>query len=112
MVFDPSDVVTLIKGRHVLHFGGEFLINRADSTAWGNIRRRSIDFGGNLHLARRRQHHFVRRSILRRLPARPDAVMERQQHTGVRWKMEDPADVRPGRLEDEAEPDDQSGCAL
>jgi Carboxypeptidase regulatory-like domain len=36
-VFDPSDVVTLIKGRHVLHLGGEFLINRADSTAWGNI---------------------------------------------------------------------------
>ena len=35
-VFDPSDVVTMIRGRHVLHFGGEFLINRADSTAWGN----------------------------------------------------------------------------
>jgi hypothetical protein len=35
-VFDPSDVVTLIRGRHVLHFGGEFLIERADSTAWGN----------------------------------------------------------------------------
>jgi hypothetical protein len=35
-VFDPSDVVTLVRGRHVLHFGGEFLINRADSTAWGN----------------------------------------------------------------------------
>jgi Carboxypeptidase regulatory-like domain len=35
-VFDPSDVVTLIRGRHVLHFGGEFLISRADSTAWGN----------------------------------------------------------------------------
>ena len=26
----------MIRGRHVLHFGGEFLINRADSTAWGN----------------------------------------------------------------------------
>lgn len=36
-VFDPSDVVTLIRGRHVIHFGGEFLINRADSTAWGNL---------------------------------------------------------------------------
>jgi hypothetical protein len=35
-VFDPSDVVTLIRGRHVLHFGGEFLISRADSTTWGN----------------------------------------------------------------------------
>jgi Carboxypeptidase regulatory-like domain len=37
MVFDPSDVVTFIHGRHVLHFGGEFLISRADSTNWGNI---------------------------------------------------------------------------
>jgi carboxypeptidase family protein len=35
-VFDPSDVVTLVRGRHVLHFGGEFLINQANSTAWGN----------------------------------------------------------------------------
>jgi hypothetical protein len=46
MVFDPSDVVTLIKGKHVLHFGGEFLINRADSTAWGNIQAAQISFGG------------------------------------------------------------------
>jgi len=46
MVFDPSDVVTLIKGRHVLHFGGEFLINRADSTAWGNINSASVNYGG------------------------------------------------------------------
>lgn len=47
MVFDPSDVVTMIKGRHVLHFGGEFLINRADSTAWGNINAGSVSFAGN-----------------------------------------------------------------
>lgn len=47
MVFDPSDVVTLIKGKHVLHFGGEFLINRADSTAWGNIQAAQIGFGGS-----------------------------------------------------------------
>ena len=46
MVFDPSDVVTLIKGKHVLHFGGEFLINRADSTAWGNINSASVNYGG------------------------------------------------------------------
>jgi hypothetical protein len=47
MVFDPSDVVTMIKGRHVLHFGGEFLINRADSTAWGNINPGGYNFNGN-----------------------------------------------------------------
>jgi hypothetical protein len=46
MVFDPSDVVTLIRGRHVLHFGGEFLINRADSTAWGNINGATLQFSG------------------------------------------------------------------
>src|SRR5581483_7159426 len=28
MVFDPSDVVSLVRGRHILHFGGEFLIMR------------------------------------------------------------------------------------
>jgi hypothetical protein len=46
MLFDPSDVVTLIVGKHVLHFGGEFLINRADSTAWGNENPGSVDFQG------------------------------------------------------------------
>ena len=46
MVFDPSDVVTLIKGRHVLHFGGEFLINRADATAWGNENPGSVNYSG------------------------------------------------------------------
>jgi hypothetical protein len=45
-LFDPSDVVTLIKGRHVLHFGGEFLINRADSTNWGNLNAASLTYGG------------------------------------------------------------------
>ncbi|MGA8940100.1 MAG: carboxypeptidase-like regulatory domain-containing protein [Acidobacteriaceae bacterium] len=45
-VFDPSDVFTLIHGRHVLHFGGEVLINRADSTAWGNQNPASINFQG------------------------------------------------------------------
>jgi len=46
-VFDPSDVVSLIHGRHVLHFGGEFLINRADSTAWGNINAGTVNYNGD-----------------------------------------------------------------
>ena len=33
-VFDPSDVVTLITGKHILHFGGEVLIYRNDSQLW------------------------------------------------------------------------------
>jgi hypothetical protein len=35
-VYDPSDVVTLVKGKHILHFGGEYLIFKENSTAWGN----------------------------------------------------------------------------
>lgn len=46
MVFDPSDVVTLVRGRHILHFGGEFLISRADSTQWGNENPGSANFQG------------------------------------------------------------------
>lgn len=46
MLFDPSDVVTMIKGRHVLHFGGEMLINRADATAWGNLTAAHITYAG------------------------------------------------------------------
>jgi hypothetical protein len=45
-LFDISDQVTLIRGRHMLHFGGEVLINRADSTAWGNINGATLSFTG------------------------------------------------------------------
>ena len=46
MVFDPSDVVTLIRGRHVLHFGGEFAFYRDDTTTWGNINAGTLQFDG------------------------------------------------------------------
>src|SRR5690242_12694802 len=45
-LFDISDQVTLVRGRHILHFGGEVLINRADSTAWGNINAATLGFTG------------------------------------------------------------------
>jgi len=32
--YDPSDVVTMIRGKHILHFGGEFLMYQNNSTAW------------------------------------------------------------------------------
>jgi hypothetical protein len=44
-VFDPSDVVTLISGKHILHFGAEVLIYRDNSTAWGNTEAGAMDFG-------------------------------------------------------------------
>jgi Carboxypeptidase regulatory-like domain/TonB dependent receptor len=46
-VYDPSDVVTLIRGRHVVHFGGEFLISLADSTQYGYVNAGSPSFSGN-----------------------------------------------------------------
>jgi hypothetical protein len=45
-VFDPSDVVTLIKGKHVLHFGGEVAIYDDNSTAWGNTNAGTFQFSG------------------------------------------------------------------
>jgi len=45
-LFDLSDVVTLVRGRHVLHLGGNLVIMRADSTAWGNIVSASLGFTG------------------------------------------------------------------
>jgi hypothetical protein len=43
---DISDQVTLVKGRHILHFGGEVIIFRADSTAWGSINSANLGFTG------------------------------------------------------------------
>jgi hypothetical protein len=45
-VFDLSDVVTMIRGRHVLHFGGDLIAFRADSTAWGNIVSAALGYTG------------------------------------------------------------------
>ena len=45
-VFDPSDVVTMILGKHTLHFGGEVLIYRDNSTAWGNTNAGTMQFSG------------------------------------------------------------------
>lgn len=42
----PSDVVTLIRGRHILHFGGEVLDFRDNSTPWGNINAATLTFSG------------------------------------------------------------------
>lgn len=44
--FDISDQVTLVKGRHLLHFGGELVVFRADSTAWGAINSGNLGFTG------------------------------------------------------------------
>jgi hypothetical protein len=44
--YDPSDVVTLIRGKHILHFGGEFLFYRDNSTAWGNVTGGTMGFQG------------------------------------------------------------------
>ena len=45
-VFDPSDVLTMIRGRHVLHFGGEFAFYQDNSTAWGNTNAGTFQFSG------------------------------------------------------------------
>jgi hypothetical protein len=47
MAFDPSDVVTMIRGKHILHFGGELLFYRDDATTWGNIKSSTLQFNGN-----------------------------------------------------------------
>jgi hypothetical protein len=45
-VFDPSDVITLIRGKHILHFGGEFLAYRMNYTAWGDQNAGTMSFSG------------------------------------------------------------------
>ncbi|MGC2226578.1 MAG: carboxypeptidase-like regulatory domain-containing protein [Candidatus Sulfotelmatobacter sp.] len=44
--YDPSDVVTLVKGRHVLHFGVEVLMAEGNTTAWGSNSAGNYNFTG------------------------------------------------------------------
>lgn len=44
--WDPSDVVTMIRGKHILRFGGELLTYQNNSTAWGNTNAGTFTFSG------------------------------------------------------------------
>jgi Carboxypeptidase regulatory-like domain len=46
-LYDPSDVVTMIKGRHILHFGVEVLMGQGNTTPWGNLQSGNFTFSGN-----------------------------------------------------------------
>src|SRR5258707_1123854 len=46
-LYDPSDVMTLIKGRHILHFGVEVLMGDGNTTPWGNVDAGQFTFTGN-----------------------------------------------------------------
>lgn len=44
--FQLSDVLTMIRGKHILHFGGELLAARDNSTPWGNTQAANLTFSG------------------------------------------------------------------
>ena len=44
--FDPSDVVTLVRGKHVIHFGGEVLRYQNNSVPYGNVEAGEFTFNG------------------------------------------------------------------
>lgn len=44
--YDPSDVVSLVRGKHVLHFGAEFLDQWRNGTGWGNINAATVQYTG------------------------------------------------------------------
>ena len=44
--WNPSDVVTMIRGKHILHFGGELLAYQNNSTAWGNTNAGATYYSG------------------------------------------------------------------
>ena len=45
-LYDPSDVLTLIRGKHILHFGVEVLMGDGDTTPWGNVTAGNFTFNG------------------------------------------------------------------
>jgi hypothetical protein len=46
-LYDPSDTVTLIRGKHILHFGVEVLMGQPNVTPWGNVQAGNFTFNGN-----------------------------------------------------------------
>jgi hypothetical protein len=46
-LYDPSDIVTLVKGKHILHFGAEVLMGEGNTTPWGAHDAGTFHFNGN-----------------------------------------------------------------
>jgi hypothetical protein len=44
--FNYADTLTMIRGKHILHFGGELLFNQNNSTPWGNLHGATLTFNG------------------------------------------------------------------
>ncbi|MGA1994796.1 MAG: TonB-dependent receptor [Bryobacteraceae bacterium] len=44
--YDPSDVVTMIRGKHIIKFGGDYLAEQDNSTIWGNEQSGLFTFSG------------------------------------------------------------------
>jgi hypothetical protein len=44
--FVPSDVLTMVRGKHILHFGGEVMFEQDNSTPWGSIHGADFTFSG------------------------------------------------------------------
>jgi len=44
--FIPSDVLTLVRGKHILHFGGEVMFEQDNSTPWGGLQGANMTFTG------------------------------------------------------------------
>jgi Carboxypeptidase regulatory-like domain len=44
--WNPSDTLTMIRGRHILHFGGELLYFVDNDSAWGNLNPGAFSFRG------------------------------------------------------------------
>ena len=44
--FVLSDVLTMIRGKHILHFGGEVMFEQDNSTPWGNLNGATLGFSG------------------------------------------------------------------
>ena len=44
--FEPSDIVTMVRGKHILHFGGELMAYQANYTPWGNVSAGNFNFSG------------------------------------------------------------------
>ncbi|MHB8303816.1 MAG: TonB-dependent receptor [Acidobacteriaceae bacterium] len=45
-VYDPSDMVTLIRGKHILKFGGEVMAYQSNRALWGNVQSGNFAFTG------------------------------------------------------------------
>ena len=109
-LYDPSDTLTMVKGKHILHFGVEVLMGQGNTTPWGNLQSGNFTFTGN-YTAQNGAQATTGAGLADFILG--DVQNWSATNQAVSYaRLKSPATFRPGRLQGQTEPHIEPRLAL